>query len=189
MPHSITALLLVDVISPFDFDGADALLHHARAATPHIAELARRARQAGVPVVYANDNYTDWTGSFEHLVERCTAPDASGRDVVCALRPEPDDYYVLKPKHSAFFQSPLESLLKTLGVRRLVLAGFATDICVLATALDAHMRELELVAPQDATAAETEHAHDAALLHFRRVLHAETPPAAAVAFDPALAAS
>ena len=184
MDRSPTALVLIDVISPFDFDGADRLLQYARPAAPVIADLAARARAAGAAVIYANDNFAGWTQTFDQLVERCTRPDAPGRDVVRTLRPEPDDYFVLKPKHSAFFQSPLESLLTQLEARTLVLAGFATDICVLATALDAAMREFRLVVPQDATAAETAHARDAALVHFRRVLHAETPPAAAVQFAP-----
>ena len=99
------------------------------------------------------------------------------------VRPVDGDYFVLKPKHSGFFQTPLESLLAQLRVQTLVVAGFATDICVLATAMDAAMRDFHLVVPQDATAAETEQAHDAAMTHFRRVLHAETPPASAVDFE------
>jgi len=182
MAPSPVALLIVDVVNPFDFDGAEQLLPRARSAAGPLAGLAQRARDEGVPVVYANDNFSDWTEGFEALVERCVRPGAPGRDVVQALRPRPGDYVVLKPMPSAFFQSPLETLLGRLGVETLVVAGFATDICVLATAIDAAMRGLRLVLPQDASAAETEAAHRAALVHVRRVLHAETPPAAAVAF-------
>ncbi len=183
MDTSPVALILVDVVNPFDFDGAETLLPAARSAAGPIADLAARARAAGVPVIYANDNFANWTADFAALIETCTRPDAPGREVVERVRPANGDYFVLKPKHSGFFQTPLESLLGQLEARTLVVAGFATDICVLATAMDAAMRDFHLVVPQDATAAETEHAHDAALMHLRRVLHAETPPAAAVEFE------
>ena len=177
-----TALLLVDVVNAFDFDGAEALLAHAGPVAEAVAGLAERARQSGVPVVYANDNFGEWTESFDALVERCTRADAAGCDLVARMRPHDGDYSVLKPKYSAFYETSLETLLRHLGVRRLVLAGFATDICVLATALDAAMRGYDLVVPQDAAAAESADAHRTTLAHLRRVLGAETPPASAVAF-------
>ena len=180
-----SALLLVDVVNPFAFEGAQALLEHARPAADVMAGLADRARQAGVPVVYVNDNFSHWTESFETLVERCVEPDAPGRAVVQRVRPAEGDYHVLKPKHSGFFETPLASLLSDLDVDTVVLVGFATDVCVLATAMDARMRDFRLVVPQDACAAETGTAHQAALVHLRRVLHAETPPASAVSFEPA----
>lgn len=175
-----TALLLIDVINPFSFDGAEDLLVRAAPAAEAIEALAERARRVDVPVIYVNDHFGRWTESFDALVERCVASDAPGREIARRLRPADGDYHVLKPKHSGFFQTPLESLLTDLGARRLVLTGFATDICVLATALEASMRDFDIVVPQDACAAETDVAHEAALLHARRVLHAETPPAAAV---------
>ena len=177
-----TALLLVDVVNAFDFDGAEDLLVHARSAAEAVADLAARARAASVPVIYANDNFGEWTESFDALVERCTRPDAVGCDLVGRMRPHDGDYSVLKPKYSAFYETSLETLLRHLGVRRLVLAGFATDICVLATALDAAMRDYDLVVPQDAAAAESADAHQRTLAYLRRVLGAETPPASAVAF-------
>lgn len=182
-----TAVLLVDVVNAFDFEGADRLIEHARPAVEAIADLADRARAAGVPVVYANDNFEQWHETFDALVDRCTHPDAAGCDLVDKVRPHEGDYFVLKPKYSAFYETSLQTLLRHLGVRRLVLAGFAADICVLATAMDAAMRDYELVVPQDATASETTHAYEATLAHLRRVLGAETPPAAAVHFEPAAA--
>lgn len=178
-----TALLLVDVINAFDFEGADDLLAHALPAAEAIADLADRARGSGVPVIYANDNFGEWAENFDDLVERCMRPDAAGREFVQRVRPRDEDYFVLKPKYSAFYQTSLDTLLGHLGARTLVLAGLATDICVLATATDAAMREFSLVVPQDTAAAETEHAHRATLAHVRRVLHAETPPASAVDFE------
>ena len=177
-----TALLLVDVINPFTFDGAEDLLAHAGPAVDAIEGLADRARKAGVPVVYVNDHFGRWTESFDTLVERCVTGDVPGREIVRRLRPVDGDYHVLKPKNSGFFQTPLESLLTDLDVQTLVVTGFATDICVLATVMEASMRDFDLVVPQDACAAESARAHEATLAHLRRVLHAETPPASAVDF-------
>jgi nicotinamidase-related amidase len=184
-----TALLLVDVVNTFDFDGAEALLARAGPAAEAIADLAARAREAGAPVVYANDNFGEWTETFDALVARCTRDDAAGCALVDRLRPRDGDYFVLKPSYSAFYETSLQTLLRHLGAGRLVVAGFATDICVLATALDAAMRDYAVVVPEDAAAAETEEAHRTALAHLRRAFGAETPPASAVALGAVPAAA
>jgi nicotinamidase-related amidase len=177
------ALLLVDVINPLDFPEADRFLHHAAPAAERLAELKRRARAAQVPVVYANDNFGRWRSDLSAVVERCLAPDCKGRSLAEQLRPEPDDYFVLKPKHSGFFSTTLDTLLRYLGTRALVLGGFATDICVLFTANDAYMRDLRLVVPADGVASNEAVDRDAALAVMRRVLKAETPQAAEIDFS------
>jgi len=180
--RSPTALLLVDIINPFDFEGAGALLEHARPAVRAITGLKKRARAAGVPVIYANDHFGRWREDFRAVVRRATADGAPGRKLVEQIVPEEDDYFVLKPKHSAFYGTALDFLLGQMGVRRLVVAGFASDICVLATLVDARMREYRLVVPTDASAAESKTAHGNALSYARRVLDAETPTAAELDF-------
>jgi nicotinamidase-related amidase len=177
------ALLLVDVINAYDFDGAEALMEHARPAVRVLSALKKRAKAAGVPVIYANDHFGRWRDDFKSVVTRATAAGAPGRKLVEPLVPGPDDSFVLKPKHSAFFGTPLEFLLNGLGTRTLMVAGFASDICVLATLVDARMREYKLVVPSDASAAETATAHSQTLSYARRVLDADTPRAADI--DPA----
>jgi nicotinamidase-related amidase len=181
------ALLLVDVINPLDFPEADQLLPYAVPAADRLAELKRRARAAGVPVVYANDNFGRWRSDLSAVVRECDRPGCPGRPLVDRLRPDPDDYFVLKPKHSAFFSTTLDTLLRYLGTRALVLGGFAADICVLFTANDAYMRDLRLVIPADGVASNEAADRDAALELMRRVLKAQTPKAANVDFT-ALAA-
>jgi nicotinamidase-related amidase len=171
------ALLLVDVINPLDFPEADQLLRHAVPAAERLAQLKRRARAAGVPVVYANDNFGRWRSDLSAVVERCSEPGCKGRTLVERLRPDEDDYFVLKPKHSAFFSTTLDTLLRYLGTRTLVLGGFAADICVLFTANDAYMRDLRLVVPSDGVASNETADRDAVLALMRRVLKAETPRA------------
>src|SRR5262245_8978602 len=149
------ALLLIDVINPLDFDEADRLLEHALPMADRLAELKRRATAAGVPVVYANDNFGRWRSDLPALIERCGPPGVKGRPLVEKLRPGPDDYFVLKPMHSAFYSTTLEVLLRSLGTRALVMGGIAGNICVLFSANDAYMRGLRLIVPRDGVASNT----------------------------------
>lgn len=176
------ALLLIDVINGFDFPDGDKLLALARPAAEQIASLRERASAHNVPVVYVNDNVGRWRDDFEAVVRHHLRPEAPGRDVAERLRPSADDYAVLKAKHSAFFQTALDPLLAHLGTRTLVLAGFSSDVCVLATALDATMRDFQVVVPADASAAVEATYTETALAYLRRVADARTPAAADVDF-------
>jgi nicotinamidase-related amidase len=176
------ALVLIDVINTFDFPGSAALVRAAKKAAPNIERLAGAARDAGVPVVYVNDNFGSWRSDFRATVSACIASDRPGRAVAERLRPVDGDYFVLKPQHSGFFATPLELLLDHLHVHTLVLAGFATNICVLFTANDAHMRGLHLVVPKDVVAANTPGLTNKALEHVRTALGGKTPSSRAVDF-------
>ncbi|CAN5644593.1 hypothetical protein BH23GEM6_BH23GEM6_19450 [soil metagenome] len=92
------------------------------------------------------------------------------------LTPEADDYFVLKPKHSAFFATTLETLLDYLGCDRLILTGITGDICVLFTASDAYMRDYSLIVPEDCMASTSEENNRRALEYIQRVHHADTTP-------------
>ncbi|MGE0757702.1 MAG: cysteine hydrolase family protein [Pirellulaceae bacterium] len=168
-----TALLLIDVINDFNFAEADQLLQFAVPMARRIAELKQKAKQAALPVVYVNDNFGRWRSDFRSQVRHCLEADARGREVVDALRPEEDDYFVLKPKHSGFFSTTLETLLIYFGVRSLILVGVASNICVLFTANDAYMRDFHLYVPADCVAANTERENDYALEQMRVVLKAD----------------
>ncbi|HEU4663781.1 MAG TPA: isochorismatase family cysteine hydrolase, partial [Dokdonella sp.] len=148
-------LLAIDLINPFDFPGSAALLRQARGVLPNIRRVLRRAREARVPVIYCNDNFGQWRSDFRSNVDLCTGDGAYGAEFVREVVPSPLDYFVLKPKRSAFFETPLRILLNQLGIKRLVLVGMAADACVLNTALDAHAREYEVVVVRDAVASRT----------------------------------
>ena len=109
------ALLLIDVINDLEFEGGDVLLPHALASARNIARLKERANQAGVPVIYVNDNFGKWRSDFKKLISHCPEDNTRGRPIVEILRPEAEDYFVLKPKQSGFFSTSLEILLKHLG--------------------------------------------------------------------------
>jgi nicotinamidase-related amidase len=173
-PRGGVALLLVDFINPFDFDGAERLLAHALPVARAVRRLCARARAAGVPVIYVNDNFDCWHLGFRELVERFGSAPARGREIAAMLEPDFErDHFVLKPMHSGFFRTPLEVLLQRLGVRRLVLTGVAGESCVLFTANDAYMRGFELSIPADCTASERADDNARALAHMQRVLKAD----------------
>jgi nicotinamidase-related amidase len=168
-----TALLLIDVINDLEFDGGDDLLEHALPMAKALAELKRRAKSLGIPVIYANDNFGRWRSDFTKLVRYCLDSDVRGRPVVAQLIPEEDDYFVLKPKHSAFFDTNLQLLLRYLGATTTIMTGMAGDICVLFSANDAYMRDLRIIVPSDCIASEDTERNRQALTLMQRVLKAD----------------
>lgn len=150
-----SALIIIDMINALDFERGDAMLRSALPVAERIARLKARIKPLGVPVIYANDNYGQWRSDFRQVVSVCGSQDSRGAPLVRQLHPEPDDYFVLKPQHSAFHETPLELLLRDLSATTLVLTGIAADNCVLATAMAAHMRGYQLFVPSDCVAAET----------------------------------
>jgi nicotinamidase-related amidase len=168
------ALVLIDVINDFDFPRAEQLLRYALPASRKIATLKGRAKRSRVPVIYANDNFGRWRSDFRQQIEHCMAENRRGRAIVELLKPDEDDYFVLKPMHSAFFSTTLEVLLERLQIQRLVLTGFAADICVLYTANDAYMRDFKVAVPCDCIASETKRQYRFALDHMTERLKADT---------------
>ena len=155
VPVSGTALLLIDVINDLAFDGSKILVAQAEPMASRLAILKRRASAAGVATIYINDNFGQWRSDFRQTVAHCTSRSSPGRRVSRRLRPTLRDYFVLKPKHSGFFDTTLDTLLKALGIRRVILTGIAGNICVLFTANDAYMRDLKLFAPADCIVSNT----------------------------------
>ena len=173
---SPVALLLIDVINDLDFDRGEELLEFALPMADRIANLKRQARAEKIPVIYVNDNFGRWRSDFRALVDHCLRPDCLGRPIVERLKPEEDDYFVLKPKHSGFFSTTLDTLLEYLSVETVVLTGVASNICVLFTANEAYMRDLRLVVPSDCVAANTRVDNDYAIAQMTQVLKADSRP-------------
>jgi nicotinamidase-related amidase len=178
---SETALLLIDVINDLEFDEGDALLKHALPMARRLLELKRRLQTAGVPAIYVNDNFGRWQSDFTKQVEHCLHDGVRGQPIAALLRPDEDDYFVLKPKHSGFYSTGLDILLRYLGVKRLIITGIATNICVLFTANDAYMRDFELLIPADCVAANNEEENRHALQQMQLVLKADIRPSTEVA--------
>jgi nicotinamidase-related amidase len=162
------ALLIIDVINPLDFPGGEKVLPWAVKLASRLTRFRAKARRFGVPVIYVNDNFGRWHSEFGEIYRSCVRPGVRGRDVCRRLRPGRDDYFILKPRHSAFYATSLVPLLDDLGTKRLMLAGIATNLCVLFTAHDAYMRKYELIVLSDCCAAESDFDHNVALQQLQR---------------------
>ena len=175
-----TALVILDMISCWNFPDAPVLRRQATRSAPHIARLKQRCLAPRVPVIYANDNSGQWRSDFKFVVGQSLEAGGPGADVARQLEPGPEDYFVLKPKHSAFFATPLEILLDHLRTKRLIIVGVAGDQCVLNTAADARMRDFEVVVPCDCIASLTPARNARAIAYLRDVLTLKVPAAPAL---------
>jgi nicotinamidase-related amidase len=182
VPARGSALLLIDVINDLAFEGSETLVAQAEPMAVRLAALKKRAAAAGVPCIYVNDNFGQWRSDFRQTVAHCTARSSPGRVVSQRLKPTAHDYFVLKPKHSGFFDTTLDTLLDALRIRRIVLSGIAGNICVLFTANDAYMRDFKLYAPADCIVSNTAADNDHALHQIRTVLKGNLTPSARLRF-------
>ena len=175
MPDTSPAvLLLIDVVTDFSFEGGPRIADSAITMAERLRRLKRRCRHARIPAIYVNDNQGRWREDQQSLVTRCLESRSRGRRMVELLRPELEDYFIAKPKHSGFFATALERLLIYLQAHTLILTGIGTNLCVLFTASDAHMRDYQLVVPRDCVTAIEPSDHRYALDQMRRLFEADT---------------
>ena len=171
-----TALLLIDVINDFEFEGGDELFELAMPVGEQIAQLKQRAKAAGIPAIYVNDNFGKWQSDLNKIVRHCLEDGVRGEPFVRLVLPDEDDYFVLKPKHSGFYCTSLDLLLTHLPAQNLILAGIAGNNCVLFTANDAYMRDFKLFIPRDCSVSESKEENDYALRQMEKVLKADIRP-------------
>ena len=179
LPRSDRVLLLIDFITPLKFPGAEGMADAAVAAARATAGLKRRLAAQGVPTLYANDNFGLWQSDFHSQVSTCLGLPGAPGEIARLLYPQAEDITLLKPRHSAFFASPLELLLREIGARSLVICGLSTDMCVQLTAAEAFLRGLDCWVPGDCSASLTPQAHAGALAYMRDVLRCEVKTATA----------
>lgn len=170
---SPVVLIILDMISDFDFEDGEAASRRSFPVAERIARLKTRATRAGIPTLYVNDNLGRWQSDFSDVVRYCAEPDKRGARIVEVLAPEPCDYRFLKPRHSGFYATSLDSALQHLGSRKLILTGISSHQCVLFTANDAHVRKYELMIPQDCVTAPSASEQRLAIEYFKRVLAAD----------------
>ncbi|WP_345015196.1 isochorismatase family cysteine hydrolase [Streptomyces shaanxiensis] len=174
------ALVVIDMINTYDHEDADLLVPSAGRVVPVLAELIGRARGADVPVIYANDNFGLWRSHHGELVD--TALSRPHADLIEPIRPDDKSLFVVKARHSVFYETPLSYLLWRLEVGHVVLTGQVTEQCVLYSALDAHIRHLEVTVPEDAVASIHPHLASAALEMMRRNMGARIVTAKEIDF-------
>lgn len=145
-----TALIVIDMINTYDHPDAELLIPSAEAVVPVVSALLERARRRDVTVIYVNDNFGEWRSHHGELLGKALAGPYA--HLVEPLRPDDSSLFVVKARHSIFFETPLGYLLAQQGIDRLVLCGQVTEQCVLYSSLDAHIRHLEVTVPRDAVA-------------------------------------
>lgn len=178
------ALLIVDMISGWQFEDAQALLPGALGIAPHIQLLRQRCKAAGMAIIYANDNHGRWRSDFRQPLYGSTQASEEASRITQMLAPQEDDYIVLKPKHSAFFATPLQIVLRQLQADRLIVTGVTSDQCVLTTATEARMHDFEVWCPSDCIATLSEARQSRTLAHMSEVLRVRTTASADLALPP-----
>lgn len=169
-----TALLIIDMINNLDFPGGDKLLKESIPVAKNIAHIKTFFKQNDLPVIYVNDNFGKWKSSWEDVYKHCACEGSKGRELAEMLKPEKDDYFVLKPKHSGFYSTNLDVLLNDLEIKKLVVTGIAGNICVLFTVNDAYMRGYEVHVPRNTIASESRELNEFALCQFKDVFDITT---------------
>ncbi len=176
----VTALIILDMLSEFEFPDGPAVKAAALRIAKPIAGLRDRARRAGVPVIYVNDTGCQWESDQRAFLQRCLA--GPGAAIAALLRPDEGDFFIFKPRHSAFYGTPLDELLQTLGVQHLVLTGTSSHQCVLLTASDAHIRGFDVTVASDGIAAADAAATRHAVYILENGLQASVRPSRRISF-------
>ncbi len=166
-----SALIVVDMLNEYDHEDAEVLVESVRAALPAIRRLVERAAAEATPTVYVNDNYGDWAAGRPEIVERAIAGRA--RDLVEPIAPTDGTWFIAKARHSIFYETQLEYLLREQEVERVVLVGQVTEQCILYSALDAYVRRFEVAVPRDAVAGIDADLANSALRMMERNMSAE----------------
>ena len=165
------ALLLVDVIQDFRHEDGERLLESFRARQPALVAAIERARADDLPIVYANDNHGVWDGDSRSLVRRAVE-DGRAPELVEPVAPREGDRFVVKPRYSAFDHTPLELVLRELEIERVLLAGTATEMCVIQTAIDAKEEGFKVTILADACATTDERMEQLALEYAEQIVGA-----------------
>jgi nicotinamidase-related amidase len=146
-----TAVLVIDMMNAYRHPDADVLIPNVATMVDALRDIVAGARRRGdVEVIYVNDNYGDFTAEPSDLVRAALAGERP--DLVKPVMPGENCRFLTKVRHSAFYATPLDYLLRRLKTQRVVLTGQVTEQCVLYSALDAYIRHFEVIVPPDAVA-------------------------------------
>jgi nicotinamidase-related amidase len=165
------ALLIIDMINNFDFSHGPILAQKATRIASSIKNLKIQFNEKKLPVIFINDHYNLWQADLHKIIDLCR--NKHSQPIFEQLLPEENDLFLIKPKHSAFFGTALNTLLHQLKVNTLILTGIAGNICVLFTANDAYMREYELLVPNNCIASADDKDNQYALTMMENVLKAK----------------
>jgi nicotinamidase-related amidase len=159
------------MLNPYDHEDADVLAEQAAERIEPVQRLVAATRESGAELIYVNDNYGDFTADSGDLVER--ALNGERPDLVKPIVPPNGANFIQKVRHSAFYSSSLEYMLREKEVDTLVLAGQVTEQCILYTALDAYVRHFTFRVVKDAVIPIIPELGDAALKMMERNMRAQ----------------
>ncbi|MFS0657110.1 isochorismatase family cysteine hydrolase [Bacillus sp. 179-C3.3 HS] len=171
MSNHQKALLIIDMINNFDFEMGHVLAEKTMRMTSKISALKQHANKENWPIIYINDHYGIWKADIQAVISKCK--NETSAPILDEISPTGDDYFLIKPKHSAFYGTALQTLLHELEVKEIILTGIAGNICVLFTANDAYMREYNLIVPKDCIASNDDQDNEYALTMMKNVLLAK----------------
>jgi nicotinamidase-related amidase len=174
--RSSAALLLVDVINDLDFPGNEEIVKISEILAKNIRALKRRCARAGIPAIYVADNRGRWQSDSANVIKTAMRRGAPGIELTKILKPAARDYIVLKPRHSAFYATPLQTILEYLGAKTLIIAGLATESCVMLAAGEAFVLDYQIIVPCDCVAGLNVSMHSNALRLMEENLHADIRP-------------
>jgi nicotinamidase-related amidase len=164
------ALLVIDILNDFNFKHGKTLATHTQKIVEPLLKLTNYSREKDIPVIYINDHYGLWQANLDKIYNHCQ--NEVSNSIIKPLCPNEKDYFLIKPKHSAFFGTALHMLLHEIGVNTLIITGVAGNICVLFTANDAYMRNFNLIIPEDCVASVSNEDNLYALKMMKNVLSA-----------------
>jgi nicotinamidase-related amidase len=150
MAKQRTALIVIDMLNRYEHEDAEPLLQSVSQVVDTIAKLTAAAEKHDLQVVYVNDNYGEWNAGRTELCERALA--GSHANLVKPVLPPDGAAFLTKARHSAFYETQLEYLLRHQDVERIVLTGQVTEQCILYTALDGYVRHYSICVPRNAIA-------------------------------------
>lgn len=175
-----SALVVIDMLNTYDHADAELLIPSVRETLPGIVRLLDRAHSENVPVIYVNDNFGEWRSHHGEMLD--TVLSGPNAELIRPVQPDAEALFVVKARHSIFFETPLSYLLDQLGADHVVLCGQVTEQCVLYSALDAHIRHLRVTIPRDGVAHIHQDLAEAALRMMERNMGAAVRTAGAVEF-------
>jgi nicotinamidase-related amidase len=164
-------LIVIDMLNPYEHEDAEPLMSSVQGMLDDLRVLIGAAHEEGLRIVYVNDNHGDWTAGPKDIAQR--ALEGARPDLVEAVLPPDDAPFIVKARHSIFYETLLEYLLRREEISRLVLAGQVTEQCILYSALDGYVRHFEVVIPTDAVAHIDEQLAQAALGMMQTNMHAQ----------------
>ncbi|CAI9395259.1 MULTISPECIES: isochorismatase family cysteine hydrolase [Bacillaceae] len=171
MESSETALLIIDMINDFNFEHGNILAEKALKIADQIQLLKKQCEKENIPIIYINDHYNLWQAELNKVIEYCK--NEKSESVIGKIKPTDKDYFLIKPRHSAFYGTALHTLLTQLQVKKLILSGIAGNICVLFTANDAYMREYPLLIPDNCIASVDDEDNHYAIRMMKNVMRAK----------------